>query len=228
MKRDPDFINSNLYIKDNKLYTKKKTIIEFPKQYGDKDLLTMEDNIFLFGVFAIIIDDKYSVSTIPTIIKTTPLVITEVVKDDEAEYIQFCYGKDAVIIENLDSIRNDILSYNVFELFYISGKIPWFLEYRDLVKLLDNMPRYADSGIGASFIANEVICSFLTRIKNDKTKFYRLDTTKPYTYVDLFNVYYSAISTLNKVAGSYFTEGLTSALVNKEKKPTRLENLVRS
>jgi len=36
------------------------------------------------------------------------------------------------------------------------------------------------------------------------------------------------MSTLNKLAGNYYTESLVSALVQKEKEPTKLEMLVRN
>ncbi|EKD89578.1 MAG: hypothetical protein ACD_33C00041G0005 [uncultured bacterium] len=224
--RNKSYIESNLYIKDGKIYTKKKAFIEFPKYYENKELLTIETNIFLYGVFAIIIDDKYSVSTIPTMLQTNPVIIEEFIKDD-VEFIRFIYGKDSVIIDNTSIVRNKILSYKIFESFYVNGNVPWYIEYEDLVKILDNMPHYADSNIGSSHIANEVICSFITRVKENKTIFHRLDAKKEYSYVDLTNIYYSAISTLNKCAGSYFSDGLVSAIVQKEVKPTKLENLVR-
>jgi len=49
MKRDKDFIQSKLYLKDGKIYTKEKTVIEFPKWYENKELLDIQDFTFLFG-----------------------------------------------------------------------------------------------------------------------------------------------------------------------------------
>jgi len=226
MKRDKDFIQSKLYLKDGKIYTKEKTVIEFPKWYENKELLDIQDVTYLFGVFAIIIGDKYSVSIIPTLINTSPIIIREVERDN-ITYIQFVYGKDDVLIDNINVVKKDLLSYNLFENFFIYAKAPWFMEYEDLIKVLDNVYPYANSNLGNNFIATELVTSFIARTKKDKSIFLRQDPTAQAEYVDLTNVYFSALSTLNKVAGNYFTEGLTSALVQKEKEPTKLENLVR-
>lgn len=226
MKRDKDFIQSQIYIKDGKIYTKEKTIIEFPKWYENKELLDIQDVTYLYGVFAIIIGDKYSVSVIPTLINTTPIIIREVEREN-GTYIQFVYGKDDVLIDNTTIAKKDLLSYNIFENLFIYAKTPWFIEYEDLIKILDNIYPYSNSNLGNNFVATELVTSFIARTKKDKTVFLRQDPNAQADYVDLTNVYFSALSTLNKVAGNYFTEGLTSALVQKEKEPTKLENLVR-
>lgn len=226
MKRDKDFIQSQIYIKDGKIYTKEKTIIEFPKWYENKELLDIQDVTYLYGVFAIIIGDKYSVSVIPTLINTTPIIIREVEREN-GTYIQFVYGKDDVIIDNTTIAKKDLLSYNIFENLFIYAKTPWFIEYEDLIKILDNIYPYSNSNLGNNFVATELVTSFIARTKKDKSVFLRQDPNAQADYVDLTNVYFSALSTLNKVAGNYFTEGLTSALVQKEKEPTKLENLVR-
>lgn len=226
MKRDKDFIQSQIYIKDGKIYTKEKTIIEFPKWYENKELLDIQDVTYLYGVFAIIIGDKYSVSVIPTLINTSPIIIREVEREN-GTYIQFVYGKDDVLIDNTTIAKKDLLSYNIFENLFIYAKTPWFIEYEDLIKILDNIYPYSNSNLGNNFVATELVTSFIARTKKDKTVFLRQDPNAQADYVDLTNVYFSALSTLNKVAGNYFTEGLTSALVQKEKEPTKLENLVR-
>lgn len=226
MKRDKAFIESRIYIKDDKIYTKEKTIIEFPKWYENKELIDIQDTTYLYGIFAIIIGDKYSVSVIPTLINTTPIIVTEVEREN-GTYIQFIYGKDDVLIDNINVVKKDLLSYNLFENFFIYAKVPWFIEYDDLIKIMDNLLIYANSNLGDNFIASELVTSFIARTRKDKSVFLRQDPTATPEFVDLTNVYFSALSTLNRIAGNYFVEGLTSALVQKEKEPTQLENLVR-
>lgn len=224
--RDKDYIKSKLYIKNDKIYTKEKTIIEIPKWYQDKDLLEIADKTYIYGLFAMIIDNKYSVSIVPTLISTVPITVTEVIKDN-VEYINFIYGPDDPIIDNTRIVKHDLLSYNLFESFYLQSRIPWFVEYDDLIKIMDNLKKYANSNLGSNYIATELVTSYITRIKENKSMFYRQDTKKDYTFIDLMNVYYAATSTLNKLSGAYFTESLVSAIVQKEETPSRLENLVR-
>ena len=224
--RDTKVIKSILYEKDNKIYTKEKLIIEFPKWYEDKELLSLGDQTYLYGVFALIKDNFYSVSTIPTLIQVSPTIIIEIKKGEEI-YTQFIFGENKVVIENTQVVKQELLSYNMFSQFFLNAKIPWYIGYDDLVKIMDNLPEYAKSQLGDNWIANELVVSFITRYKENKAIFHRQKVEEDYDFVDLNNVYYSAISTLNKLAGNYFSESLVSALVQKEREPTKLEMVVR-
>ncbi len=224
--RDASKIKSILYEKDNKIYTKEKLIIEFPKWYEDKELLSLGDQTYLYGVFALIKDNFYSVSTIPTLIQVSPTIITEIKKGEEI-YTQFIFGENKIVIENTQVVKQELLSYNMFSQFFLNAKIPWYISYDDLVKIMDNLPGYAKSQLGDNWIANELVISFITRYKENKALFHRQKIDEDYDFVDLNNVYYSAISTLNKLAGNYFSESLVSALVQKEREPTKLEMVVR-
>lgn len=224
--RDKNYIESKIYVKDNKIYTKEKAIIEIPKWYQDKNFLEISDKTYIYGVFALIIDNKYSVSIMPTLVQTIPITVTEVVKDD-VEYINFIYGKDDPIIDNTRIVKHDTLSYNLFENFFLQSRIPWFVEYEDLIRIMDNVKEYANTNLGSNYIASELVTSYIARLKEDKSLFYRQNTKKDYIFIDLMNVYYAVNTTLNKLSGSYFNEALVSAIVQKEKEPSRLENIVR-
>ena len=226
MKRDKKFISENLIIKDNKILTKVTTIIEFPKRFLDTDLAVIDKRTYVYVIFAINIGEKYSVSVIPAYIESKHLFIKESVKDG-TEYVQFYYGPNMTLIESTEIIRNKVLTYNILNEFYLKSNIPWYIEYTDLNSILGNMKTYADSDIGASSLTNEIITSYITRNYNDKKIYHRLKIDEKYEYVSLDDLQYAAIGTLNKIAGAYFREGLTSALVIKEKSPTKLEDLAR-
>ena len=66
LKRDKDYVRSTITKKDDGYYTTKKTIIEFPKWYETKGLYEISDNTFVYGIFAMIVDDKYSVCLLYT------------------------------------------------------------------------------------------------------------------------------------------------------------------
>ena len=52
--------------------------------------------------------------------------------------------------------------------------------------------------------------------------------TNPPSWVPLRNVSLGSVDTYSKLMGSYFEEGLTSALADKSKKMTRIEKVLRS
>lgn len=229
MIRDPSHINKQLIQKDKVIYAAKELYIEFPKRYEQRELVEQGQEIAVYGVFAIIDPEveKYSVSLIPAFIKTEPLNVREIEREGTT-FIQFQYAKDVPIVASTTVTRNKITSYDLFEEFYLDGKAPWYMEYKDMYKLLSNLKRYADSNIGANTLSNELITSYITRNEEDPTIYYRQATNKPYTFVALENVFYSTVGTLNKISGAYFTDGLVASLVNKEDKPTDIENIVRA
>jgi hypothetical protein len=226
LSRDSKAIESKLYIKDDKVYTKEKTIIEFPKWYEDKEFLDIQNVSFLYGIFAILIGDKYSVSLIPTLISTTPLMTKEVERDEEV-YIQYIYGKDTPIINNTEVVKRELLSAILFDNFFIKGKVPWFIEYEDLIKIMDNLVYYAKSNLGNYNIANELVISFIARNKNNKNLFYRQKLEGDPEYINMISPFFSTRSTVAKLSSNYFRDSIVSALVQKEEEPTRLENIVR-
>ena len=228
LKRDPDFISKQIYLKGESYHSKEKTIIEFPAWYGEKGFYEAQELTTLYGVFAIIIGDKYSVSRIPTFIKTAPIAVSEIDRNGET-YIQLLYGKDDPIIHSVKAIKHSISSYTYFETNFMKTREPWFIEPDDVVLTMDNMPKYAGSNIGANFIANEFIVSFITRSSKDKTKYYRqTDGKGPYEYVDLMNVFYSTVGLANKLSGNYLKSSIVSAIVQKNTGETKLERHLRT
>jgi len=226
MLRNKSLIQKHITLQNNQYVTDTLTILEFPKRYLDKDLATLGAKTYVYGVFALIIGDAYSVSLIPSFIETNPLYIKEILRDN-VEYVQFYYGKDMPVIENTQVIRNKVYTYNILEEFYLRGNVPWYIAYDDLNTIFNNMLAYADSAIGSSKLTNEIITSYITRDIIDKHLYHRLSKKPDYTYIALDDIYYATLGTVNKLSGSYFDKGLVSALVQPEKSPTKLEQIIR-
>jgi len=226
MKRDPKFISSMLYRKNGKIYCKEKCTIEFPKWYINKELAKIEEQSKVYGIFAICIGDKYSVSVIPTLCYTVPILVNEIEKDD-MEYVQFVYNKDDPIIDNELSIKHELLSYYFFEGYFMYARVPWYIEYEDLVRIMDNLPKYANSNVGGVWIANELLVSFITRFSKDKLEYHRQHIKEPFDFVELMNVFYSVKSPTLKLGGNYFNNALVSGIVQKTKSETKLDKLAR-
>lgn len=212
--------------RDSAFYAEVPTIIEFPKWYQDKELYVVESVHYLYGIFATIIGDKYSVSLIPTVLTTAPVMVTEIDRDGET-YIQLMYGAGSKLLESSRAIMQPFLAYNFLDGYFMQAKIPWFIDYDDLPVLLSNTVSYGNTNLGINQTSNELLVSFIARHMKDMRSFYRTDPKGKPAFVDLMDVRYSALSTVNKLAGNYFNESLVSALVHKETRPTTLENHVR-
>ena len=124
-------------------------------------------------------------------------------------------------------VKHTIESYNLFETFFMRAREPWYVEYEDLVKIMDNLVPYAKSNVGDSHISSELVVSYITRDKSNHKKFYRqVEGKVKYEYIDLMNVYSSVFSTTNRLAGGYFTNGMVSSLVQPSKTVSKIETLV--
>ena len=226
MIRDPKFIASHVSVKDDAVYTDTLTAIEFPKWYADRGMFASSEVTFVYGIFAIVIGDKYSLSRIPTVLNTSPVSIVEVERDDQV-YTQLLYGKGSKMLDSTKAIMHSYMAYDFFDTYFMQAKVPWFMGKDDLAFILDNTVKYAGTSLGSIEANNELLTSFITRSSKDKTVFYRNNPVGQPSYVDLMDVRYSSLTTTNKLAGNYFNESLVSALVQKESKPTTLENHVR-
>lgn len=227
LKRDQKLLRSILFEKDNKLFTKEPIKIQLPQRYIDKNLANIGQETQVYGIFSIIYKDNYSVSRIPALFTTTPITITTQVIND-VDYINFNYGKNCEVISNLNVVKNKILTETIFQEFFVMGKTPWFIEYEDVIEIFNNMVTYAASDIGKNHIATELITSYIARQKDDIKKYHRTNINSQYVFAPLDDVFYSANSTLSKLAGNYFSDGIISALRQPEKQPTTLEQLVKA
>lgn len=229
MKRDADFVRSKMYKKDDKLYCKEKAIIEYPVWYEEKGLASVQETISFYGVARVAIGDTYSVMRIPTFCVTSPITVNEVEGPDGVMYRRLMYGKDDCLLESTKVIKHAIESYYFFETYFMRAREPWFIEYEDLVAILDNLPKYGGSNVGANFIANELVTSFITRDAKVKQQFFRQNAGKgSYVYVDLMSVYYSRLNTVNKIAGNRLGDSIVSAIVQKNEGETKLERHLRT
>lgn len=222
MKRNQKYIRDRITVKGSEIITQEKCIIEFPDWYLDKNLAIFGETSKVYGVFAIIMGDNYTTSIIPTLLDIRPIMIKKIKRED-GDYTQLFFNKGDTIVQNTKVVMKDVLGYSLFESFYMYAKVPWFINYEDGVRILDNMPKYGGSGVGVNNIANELMISFLTRLKTNKNQFHRLHLDKEYTFIDLMDVFYGVKTVTNKIAGNYFKDSLTSALVQDEKQTSKLE-----
>lgn len=217
------------------LVTTRACKIQVPERFSAKGLADIGIDTHVYGIFALIMDDGfYAVSLVNAMMKVEPYkVLTEVVRN--VPYHTFYFEAGQVVISNLNLVCRDVLIYSVLDELIFNGKIPWYLQYEDLGKLFDTAKRHASSNVAQNYEVIELIASMLTRVKEDRTQYYRnhLESyeamvTSPPAFVPMKSVFYSASNTLNKLAGNYFTDGIVSALVNPSTEVQHLEQLLRS
>lgn len=230
--RDKKYILSNLDMSKNIVYTKKDTTITIPKRYTLKNMAFIGEDNYVIGVLPIIMDNKYSVMSVMSLISLGDSILSEVTYQ-ETEYLQFQFEKGSVLFKDTSVVRDDNISYDVFSEFINQGNIPWFLDYLDVAKVYQTSDIYADSKMSSYTIPFEILVSLIHRSPKERLKLYRYllnkeeDLSIKPDIVPLKSVAYMSKSTLNKIAGSYMSEGIESSLVYPSQKVEHIEKLLR-
>ncbi len=234
LKRNPTEVLKVLKTIDNKLVTMKHCKVQIPERFVDIGLGQIGVDTFTLGCIAIILDDgSYATMVVTSILELDPY---KTIKVDirGVSYYEFYFEEGDAVIKNLDLIRNDDISYLIFNEFIFQGKIPWYMGYLDICKLFDTAKEYAGSNVGESQETIEFIASIVARSSKDRSKYIRTTISRyneldgdNVAFVPLMSVLYSVKSTLNKLSGSYFSDGVTSAIVNPSETSSDIERIVR-
>lgn len=219
----------------NQVICKSGCKIQVPMRFKDKNLAEVGIRTFVYGFFPIILSTgEYAVVNVNSKIELAPSsTITTMV--DGVEYYEFNFLPNSVLFKNTFVLKDESMMFNVFDEFVFLGKIPWYAEYNDIGKLFDTAKKYGGSNVAQTPEVIEFIASMVGRRKDDKTKYLRTtvnsyDETKSarVAYVPLKSVYYSVNSTLNKIAGSYMSAGIDSAIVAPSTNVEKIESILRA
>lgn len=236
LKRDAQAVLSTLiHTPTGQVIAKENCKIQVPVRFSEVGLGQVGIQTFTYGLFPIILESgAYSVCNVNAMIELDPFK-TLVVTLDETDYHEFYFEPGSVIIKSTDLIQREALMFNVLDEFIFKGKIPWYVEYDDLGHLFDTAKYHANSNVAQNPEVIEFIAALVTRSKSDRTKYirnvaqtyddYRLDKID---YIPLSNVFYAVHNTVNKLAGSYFNDGVISALVTPSEGVEQIEKILRS
>ncbi len=233
LKRDPGFVLSKLKeTATGSVITTVDAKIQIPERFSKKKMLFVGEETFAVGIFAIIIGDKYAVMNVNSMININPAT-TNIVTVNGSNYYEFGFPAGSVLIKNTTVVKDDFLIYNIFDELLSNGNVPWYMTYEDMAKIYSTAREYAASKIGDNTTVIHLLVSILARNREDRMKYYRhqLRTYKDLdispSFVPLKSVMYIASNTLNKFAGSYFSEAIVSALVYPADKVEKIETLLR-
>lgn len=215
--------------------TKKDCRVQIPVRFTEIGLGEIGINTFSYGFFPIIFDTgEYAVMNVCSMVELNPYKLT-IVSIEDVDYYEFHFDAGQVVIKTTDLVKREALMYNVFDEFVFKGKLPWYAEYDDVGKLFDTAKHHADSNVSQNLEVIEFIASMISRSKADRTKYIRTVANsyedvklEKVDFVPLKSVFYSVNSTLNKIAGSYFNDGVTSALVQRSENVEKIEAIIRS
>jgi hypothetical protein len=235
LSRNPAAVHACLKeLPDGRLVTTKGCKIYIPTRYNERGLASIGIETHVVGIYAITVEDKfYGVCSVNAMQRIEPTSTMKVVFDDE-EYYEFYFEPGSTVVSSLQLVKTDTLVFKIYDEIISKGRVPWYLEYPDLGKIFDTAVYHAGARIGQNHEVTELLISMIARDAKDRTKYYRQTVQslaevreKPPAYIPLRSVTYAATNTTSKLAGSYFKDGLNSALVSPADRTEPIEELLR-
>jgi len=235
LKRDPEYFKPILKQTGETVITKKDLVVLFPQKFVDKGLSELGTTCYVMGIMALVDLEakRYTVIKVPGRIQMQPAEIDTAVIND-TEYVLLEFMEDTDIISNNNIVKEAGYMFDIFDLLLIKSKIPWYLNYKDVVEVFDKINKYTGSKAADNRAVIELLTSIVARIKKNKKIQYRnyvneigKENEKELEWVGLENIFYSFNSTVSKIAGSYMELGLVSAIINPEKEISDLEHVLR-
>lgn len=233
--RNPSKIHDALVeLPEGKLVCKKRLRIYIPVRFEERNLASVSTDIYIVGIYAIVLDDLYyGISLVNAMMRIEP-TSTMKIDIDGVGYYEFTFEPGSTITPSVNLVKNDQLVYRIYDEIISKAKVPWYISYSDLGKLFDSAQYHAGANIGNQHEVTELLISLISRDNNNRHRYYRQSienlndvVTKPPAYISLRNVAYSATNTTNKLAGSYFNNGVVSALIEKSTRSEKLEKILR-
>lgn len=232
LKRDLNKVLSQLFVSGNTVMTKSYCKIQVPKRFEDRDLCIIGRQISVYGLFALILEDgSYAVRNTMAMMQIEPYK-TETVLVNGVEYYEFHFYPNSVVISNTSLVKEATVVYYVMDELIFQGKIPWYIGYEDMAKILDSSSKHAGSSVNSTLETIEMIDSAIARESDDLLKPYRYSASQgskaAMSFVPMVNVYFSAAGTVNKLGGNYFQDGVIAALVNPSTETSTVEEVLRA
>lgn len=220
---------------DGRLIAVKECKIYIPLRFSERGLAEIGVENYIIGIYAIVTEDKYlGVSLVNGMMEIEPSVNLKI-KIDGTDYYEFTFMPGSTICSNINLVKNDILVYKIYDEIISKGRVPWYLSYEDLGNIFGTAKYHANANLGDNPEVTELIISLIARSKQDRTKYYRSTVhdrqemlSNPPAYIPLKSVIYAASNTTNKLAGSYFSEGVVSALVSPSERSEKIEAILLS
>lgn len=217
----------------DQLIAKKACKIYIPARFADRKLAVISGEMRVIGIFAFVLEDgSYAVNCANAMMQITP-TSTAIVKVAGEDNYEFSFTAGSIICPNMNLVKNDIITYAIYDEIIAKGNVPWYFDDSDLCKLFSTSAYHANVSLGMNNIPIELISAAITRQKGNLALYYRHslkdknNKAEP-TFIPFRSIIYGPTNTTAKLMGAYFDEGLLSSLNNPSQKTEGIETLLRA
>lgn len=234
-KRIPGKVHEALKVQeDGSVIAVQNMKIYVPERFREKGLASIGADIYTVGIYALVVDDTYyAVDLTIAMMRITPTTISTV-KFDQDSYLEFSFDVGSVVFPTNQLVKSDILVYYIFDEMFSKGRTPWYLNYEDRGLLFASADRHAGVSLTGNHTILEMIAAATARDPNNRTRNYRHVIqqqedifVKPPAIVPLRSITFGPTNTTAKLMGSYWDDGLNSALVSPSEQTERIETILR-
>ena len=232
LKHDPDKVNKTLFVTDsNELRTATGCKIYIPAGYIGKGLASISSEVSTLGVFAIFCDDvHYGVSMATSMVVLGPCDFDTVSMSDEDFYV-FTFDKGAVVIEDVNLVKNKKITSPILDYFNDYGHSPWFMNGLLQSELLRDTKYFNDIFLGGGQPVYDMMVAPLARDpKNIKTQWrhiIKVDSeifSRP-VLLPSRDIAANTTSNFARLNGSEMKQGIKAALLSKPEREEPLETI---
>lgn len=235
--RDPAKVKAAIIdnTKAHALIAKKPVRIYFPKHYLSGRLGSIEANVRVVAIYAIVVEDKYyAVSNITAKIPLTPDRLS-VVKIEDSPYYELSWDEGSIISPNTRLVKDPDLAYFVNNEFVDKGNTPWYMSPLDLNAITNSFKKHAGVDLGVSLTQLGIQTAARMRLSTDLSKYAReifksrddlLNGSME--LIPLNSVGDGTTNAMSRMLGGYASEGLVSSLVNESDSVESIERHLRS
>ena len=210
--------------------------VVFPKRFLERDMAYIGDTVRTTGVFMMATDGHRCLFSVCAFVELVPDSISYF-NYQGVDYVDLGFDPGSKLFRSLDTVQYNVLVYRIYKEFISNGNVPFFMEQTDKLDdvsaVLDTARDYAGTNIGSQRAVTELITSLSARNPDDLVEYFRQlppevqARTRP-NFIGLTSAPYGATNTLSRLAGSYFDQGLTAAIVYPSNKVSEQERLVRT
>lgn len=234
--RDAKVVRAQLKVQsDQTVITTTGCKIYLPARFTERSLAELGTENYIVGMYAMVVNDThYAFCNVNALMQVSPDAINRV-KIEGEDYLELVFEKGSTVIVNTNLVQDDILVFRIYDEFLSKGNIPWYMNYEDAGRMFDTAGKHAGVSVGSNPEVIEMLIATIFRDAKDRNLSLRTQLnsrsdlqTKPFSTIPLRSVAYAASNTTNKLAGAYFSVGLTSALVNPTERTERVEAILRS
>ncbi len=231
--RDGSKVQSYLKeLPDGSVVTSKGCKIYIPARFRDKHLAELGNETYILGIFMMTVEDRfYAVNIVNAMMRIEPTSVNNVVLEGK-DYIEFIFEAGDVVFPTTDLVQTNKLVYYIFDEIVAKGNVPVYIGYDDLCNLFETSEVFAGVRLASTPTIMHMLLSKIARDPNDLNTYFRQVTNgldqDTVRYISLRSSTHGATNTTARLLGSYFSDNITSALVNPSEREENVERILRS